>query len=343
MKAFGLAVVAMIDGGCAWHKPADCCNPVMAPAGAPQFVAVVDSLEPIKAAFNAGADKPRVVLLVSPVCSECVFGAEVVRRSIMDCFAGKGVHAIVVWEPMLEPDNEAAARHSSGIFAGTDAVQFYDPERHAGWAYERDPFSRKWDEVEAALPADHWLRETVDRRPDPGPEWDLYMLYRPGVRWEDRPPKPDAFIRHIGRDEQGQSRYFRDGFNAPPATGDLYEAMERMGCDVLGPPQTTKIELLGFPNCPNTPEMRQNLRAALRSIGSGLTFDDVNQEALAAADIRRHWPAPTVLVNGADLFGMAPPVAPSMGCRLYAGGVPTAKSIAEGLRTSVSNREGSRR
>lgn len=88
------------------------------------------------------------------------------------------------------------------------------------------------------------------------------------------------------------------------------------------------IELVGFPGCPNTPAMRDNLRAALKSIGGGLTFLDVNQEALPESDIRRGWPTPTVLVNGEDLFGMTAPSDPSMGCRIYAGGVPDPARIA---------------
>lgn len=337
MKTLCLAVaLAMLGVGCASRQPVACCNPAEAPAGAPQPVVVVESLEPIKAAFNANADKPRVLLLVSPVCSECVFGAEVARKSIMDRFATSGVYAVVVWEPMLEPDNEAAARQSSGIFTGVPATQFYDPDRHAGWAYERAHFAGKWDEVEKALPADHWLRHTVDRKPDPSPEWDVYMLFKPGVRWESQSPKPDAFIRHIGRDEHGVSRYWRDRFNTPPTTGDLHEAMKQMGRDVLGSPQAMNIELLGFPNCPNTPAMRENLRAALEAIGGGLTFQDVNQEVLPETDIRRGWPTPTVLVNGADLFGTAPPSAPLMGCRMYPGGVPDAASIASRLRDKTA-------
>lgn len=333
MKTLCLIVmVAMLGAGCATRQPAACCNQAETPTGEPQLVAVANSLDPVKAAFNANADKPRALLLVSPACSECVFGAEVVRKSIMDRFAASGVYAVVVWEPMLKPDNEAAARQSSGIFAGVPAAQFYDPERHAGWAYEREHFSDKWDDVDAALPTDHWLREMVDSKPKPGPEWDVYMLFKPGVRWEGQAPKPDAFIRHIGRDEHGVSRYWRDHFNTPPTTGDLYEAMERMGRDVLGSPQTMNIELLGFPDCPNTPEMRENLRAALKSVGGGLTFRDVNQEALPESDIRRGWPTPTVLVNGADLFGLAPPSAPTMGCRMYADGMPSPESIASHLR-----------
>lgn len=326
------AVALLVAAGCASNSATDRCISVPPPVGPPQPVSVVDSLEPIKAEFNAHADKPRVVLLVSPVCSECVLGAEVVRHSLLDRFTSSGLHAIVVWLPMLPPDNEAAARQSSGIFAEASATQFYDPERLSGWAYEREQFARKWDEVAAALPADHWLREYHDSKPDPAPEWDVYMLYKPGRRWEERTPKPDAFIRHIGRDKEGQSRYWRDSFNAPPSTGDLGDAMERMGADLLGAAQAMKIELLGFPGCPNTPVMRDHLSAALASLGGSLGFDDINQEALASDDLRRGWPTPTVLVDGADLFGMAAPTNPTMSCRMYSGGVPSADSIAARLR-----------
>lgn len=335
---FIVSLVAMPLAGCASKDCAEataeaCCNTVAAIPDSPQALTVVDSLEPIKAAFNAHIDKPRVVLLVSPACSECVLGAQAVRKSIMERFAASGVHPIVVWLPMVESDSEAAAAKSSGIFAETNAVQFYDPERLAGWAYQREQFSTKWDQVEAALPAEHWLRQAHDRKPEAGPEWDVYMLYKPGARWETTTPKADAFIRHIGRDQHGQSHYFRDGFNQPPSSGDLYKAMDTMGKDILGSSQGMNIELLGFPGCPNTPEMRKSLTAALKSIDAGLTFKDVDQETLTESDIRRGWATPTILVNGKDLFGMPQPATAAMGCRLYPDGVPDATTVAEALRT----------
>lgn len=330
--------VATLGAGCAARHPGPCCEPAATATGAPQPVVVVESLEPIKTAFNAHADKPRVLLLVSPVCSECVFGAQVIRRSILDRFASSGVYAVVVWEPMIEPDTEAAARRSSSIFAGSPAAQFYDAERCAGWTYERAHFAGKWDAVEAALPSDHWLREVVDERPGPSPEWDIYMLFKPGVRWEEHAPRPDAFIRHIGRDEQGRSRYWRDRFDAPPTTGDLDEAMEHMGRDVLGSPQAMIIELLGFPDCPNTAIIRANLRTALTSIGADLTFRDIDQENLPESDMRRGWPTPTVLVNGRDLFDLAPPSSSTMSCRVYPSGVPSAERIVERLRHGSTER-----
>ena len=106
-------------------------------------------------------------------------------------------------------------------------------------------------------------------------------------------------------------------------------------------PMTTaqpRVELLGFPGCPDTPAMRDNLRAALKSISTGWTFIDTDQETLPEHDPRRGWPIPTVLVNGRDLFGMPSPAGSSMGCRVYPGGVPGAGEIAERLRAAAGAR-----
>ncbi len=95
------------------------------------------------------------------------------------------------------------------------------------------------------------------------------------------------------------------------------------------------IQFLGFPGCPNTPAMRENLLTALTLVRSTLTFEDVNQVSLPQPDIRRGWPAPTVLVNGRDLFGMSQPSGTSMRCRVYAGGVPTPVIISQRLRVEA--------
>ncbi len=95
------------------------------------------------------------------------------------------------------------------------------------------------------------------------------------------------------------------------------------------------IELLGFPDCPNTPAMRDHLEAALASMGRGWTFKDTNQEELPENDLRRGWPTPTILINGDDLFGMPAPTGPSMGCRMYPDGVPDAKHIADKIKAAT--------
>jgi hypothetical protein len=81
--------------------------------------------------------------------------------------------------------------------------------------------------------------------------------------------------------------------------------------------------------------MRANLKAALAAVGKGWTFKDTDQERLPEGDLRRGYPTPTVLVNGRDLYGLPVPDAPSMGCRMYPGGVPEAKDLAERLKTTA--------
>lgn len=92
-----------------------------------------------------------------------------------------------------------------------------------------------------------------------------------------------------------------------------------------------KIEVLGFADCPNTPEFLARVRAAARRV-EGAQVVYVDQEALPASDLRRGYPTPTALVNGDDLFGLPRPTAPSMGCRMYEGGLPTADRIEQRLR-----------
>ena len=96
-----------------------------------------------------------------------------------------------------------------------------------------------------------------------------------------------------------------------------------------------RIELLGFPDCPNTPMLRENLRAALASVEKEWVLIDTDQERLPEGDPRRGWPSPTVLVNGHDLFGMPAPSGTAMGCRMYPGGVPNTAELEHRLRDAL--------
>lgn len=92
-----------------------------------------------------------------------------------------------------------------------------------------------------------------------------------------------------------------------------------------------KIELLGFGTCPNTPELLQRVKRAAERVVPTAQVVYVDQTALPANDLRRGYPAPTILVNGADLFGLPAPDAATMSCRMYAGGLPEVEEIARRL------------
>src|SRR5947209_2648021 len=94
-----------------------------------------------------------------------------------------------------------------------------------------------------------------------------------------------------------------------------------------------RIELLMFDGCPNSPIMKANLLAAMHALHITTRPTVVDILKLPAGDVRKGYGAPSVLVNGKDLFGHKKPkpseALPS--CRLYHGGVPTAAEIEKRL------------
>lgn len=318
-----------------------CGVPTVARDDVPRNVTVLGrDLTPVREAFNAQSECWRVLALVSPTCSECVLGAEAVEKEITRRYPADRVDAVVVWIPMLGSDSEAAALASATIFPVGRAAQFYDSQQRVGLAYARDTFAGFKARGRKALPDDDPLAQAFDERRDEGPQWDLYMLYAPGVRWEESPPMPTYWMRHFGRREDGRSLYWRDSPDQPPLKGDVFEAMRQMADVALGPAGGTvgasamRIEVLGFEGCPNTPIFVERIRTAARVSGLDAAVLYVDQEALGETDIRRGYPTPTALVNDRDLFGMPVPTSNAMSCRSYPGGVPTVDEIAARLRES---------
>ncbi|HRP63712.1 MAG TPA: hypothetical protein PK400_10490 [Phycisphaerales bacterium] len=99
-----------------------------------------------------------------------------------------------------------------------------------------------------------------------------------------------------------------------------------------------KIEVLGFDDCPNTGDFHERVLAAAKQLDLHDSVAYVDQEQLPANDLRRGYPAPSALVNGRDLFDLPEPETPSLGCRMYPGGLPSVDDIARRLR-AISGKE----
>lgn len=324
------------------QSKACCGEPVTARDDTPRTMTVLgDDLAPLRDAFNAQSDRWRAVALVSPTCSECIYGAEAVQKEIIERFSPDRVSTLCIWIPMLAADNEQAARTSATIFPPDRAVQFYDARQNAGWAYAHDTFAEFVSRARKSLPDGHYLVEHFDNTQErEQPQWDLYMLYAPGVRWSRSPTLPTHWIRHCGRTDGRKSTYWIDSPDAPPHEGNLFDAMREMadkavGAKVSDVSSRMKIELLGFPGCPNTPAIRRNLESALRALNREPEFVEVNLESLGPSDARRGWGAPTILVNGNDLMGMSPPTSHGLFCRIYPGGVPSKEEISRRLKLAM--------
>lgn len=93
-----------------------------------------------------------------------------------------------------------------------------------------------------------------------------------------------------------------------------------------------KVELLSFPGCSTAGPTRDALLEAMRRVGVALAIEEVDTTAPSAPTYARGWPSPTVLIDGADLEGLAhQPDGAS--CRLYEGrGVPSLELLERRLR-----------
>lgn len=72
----------------------------------------------------------------------------------------------------------------------------------------------------------------------------------------------------------------------------------------------TDLVFLTRDGCANTPIMRANVDAALRSMGLQPSYQVLDLAQLPEADARRGYPTPTLLYRGEDVFGMAQPTPP---------------------------------
>jgi hypothetical protein len=88
------------------------------------------------------------------------------------------------------------------------------------------------------------------------------------------------------------------------------------------------VQVLGFSGCPNTPELLSRVKHAAVVAGFSEQIVYVDLARLPETDSLRAWPAPTVLVDGRDLLGMAKPAGSALGCRIYADGLPSVDFIA---------------
>ncbi|MGQ0553001.1 MAG: hypothetical protein ACT4PU_07250 [Planctomycetota bacterium] len=258
-----------------------------------------------------------------------------VKQELTDRFPLDRMPAFIVWIPMLSSDNEQAARGSAAIFPPERTEQFYDGRQSLGWEYARRTFSGFMQRARQSMSDDDPLAEVFDERAkNEGPQWDLYMLYAPGVVWQADagPPMPTHWIRHCGRQDGEISTYWRDSPDTPPQRGDLYEAMRDMADDAMDAGAAMTIEVLRVEDCPNAQATHDAVEAAVAALELNATVRFVNQESLSEDDPRRRWPSPTVLVRGRDLFGTTPSTGAASACRTYPNGAPSLKEVEDAFR-----------
>ena len=114
--------------------------------------------------------------------------------------------------------------------------------------------------------------------------------------------------------------------------------MVTAGCESTRPIEVRSLVLLTRGDCPDSAVMRGRLDEALKALESPTDYHVIDGATLHPTDPRNGYPAPTVLYQGGDLFGMPGPKPPfpDPGCRPYTGGVPSSTDIRARLKAATA-------
>ena len=153
------------------------------------------SLTPVREAFNADADRPRLLMVLAPACPVCLEGAEAVQRTVLR--ERPDLSVLAVWMEALPFDiTRNPARRVESFADEPRMIHFYDQQQVAGEA----------------------LREAIDWRDESVP-WDVFLVYPAGVTWDGDLPAPGNWFHQ--REEANRDHFFTGPALAEALIGSL--------------------------------------------------------------------------------------------------------------------------
>lgn len=137
----------------------------------------------LRLCFNADAVVPRLVFLVSPTCEVCVSGAQSAAQAVLSLASGDDFRLYILWLPVLENDScQAAEGVRSALPTDSRMVHFWDRDLIVSRAY-------------------HQVLQLGQRQRRHRVAWDIFLLYRAGTVWRERPPVPTFWMHQLFLDD----------------------------------------------------------------------------------------------------------------------------------------------
>jgi len=183
-KTYSVLLIATVVLSFGWMGASsaahqDCCHPSAVKSGSSAALAVTSAkpmsslnAEDVRKEFNASSQKVRVVALLSPTCPDCQSGHGVVGR-VLKKFPSPNLKAILVWEPMRDGDDATSATQQAETMQDIRISQGWDGGQNLGKL-----FGQTLDLHQIA--------------------WDVYLVYKPGIKWEGpQPPRPTFWMHQL--------------------------------------------------------------------------------------------------------------------------------------------------
>jgi hypothetical protein len=130
----------------------------------------------LRACFDAGVTRPRLLVLVSPTCPVCLDGVALVIDALRISRATDiAVH--IAWMPVLEDDSLERATTAAAAFEDDPRVWHY-------WDADREISASAYQ----TLDLERYGRSLA---------WDLYLFYRAGARWHEPLAAPQIWLHQL--------------------------------------------------------------------------------------------------------------------------------------------------
>ncbi|MFQ6005612.1 MAG: hypothetical protein ACE5OQ_08905 [Woeseia sp.] len=140
----------------------------------PDYYVVDDDLSRVRSDFNAMQDKVRLLFIVGPSCGICLRGMDDLNESLVKFIQNDPrIHTLVIHVPTLDAEEKHVAG-SIPLLSGPRVTHYWDAAGTTGIEF----------------------KQALDI---PMYAWDLWLVYEPGIRWENDnpPPYPDYWEHQL--------------------------------------------------------------------------------------------------------------------------------------------------
>jgi hypothetical protein len=124
-----------------------------------------------KTAFNAAADRPRLVGVFSPTCGHCLQACSELQEILNEKPAAR-LEVFLLWSPFMKRDTLSLAQRATGYLPDGRVKHFWDLWKYASRNYEE----------QLKVPKGH--------------AWDMFVFYKPHLIWQDSMPEPTFWFQN---------------------------------------------------------------------------------------------------------------------------------------------------
>jgi hypothetical protein len=126
-----------------------------------------------KEAFNAAADRPRLVGVFSPTCGHCLQACSELQEVLNEEPEAR-LKVFLLWAPFMHRDTLGLARRATGYLPDNRVTHFWDLWKYVSKSYEK----------QLKVPKGH--------------AWDMFVFYKPNLVWRESLPEPTFWLQNRG-------------------------------------------------------------------------------------------------------------------------------------------------